>query len=134
MNLVGWSRGGIIAREVARQRGDLVRQVITLGTPVRGGPTASSIGRMVSTSLGLSAQDLRKLQATRERAPIRVPITALYSKTDGVVAWRASIDDTNPDVEHIEVSGSHIGLGVNAQVYRIIAERLHSPRPAQSSP
>ena len=54
VNLVGWSRGGIIAREVARARADLVRQVITLGTPVHGGPSASSIGRMASASLGLS--------------------------------------------------------------------------------
>lgn len=134
VNLLGWSRGGIIAREVARQRSDLVRQVITLGTPVRGGPSASSIGRMVSSSLGLTAQELRKLQIMRERALIRTPITAIYSKTDGVVAWRAAIDDTNPDVEHVEVSGSHIGLGVNADAYRIIAQRLHSPRAAQTPP
>jgi len=128
VNLVGWSRGGIVAREVARVCGDHVRQVITLGTPVTGGPGASSIGRLVTTSLGLNAQDLRKLQQSRERTPIRVPITALYSKSDGVVAWRAAIDERNPDVEHIEVQGSHVGLGANADVYRIVAERLHRPR------
>lgn len=129
VNLIGWSRGGIIAREVARARGDLVRQVITLGTPVRGGPGASSIGRLVASSLGVNPQDLRRMQDQRERSPIRVPITALYSRTDGVVAWQASIDEQNPDVEHIEVGGSHIGLGVNADVYRIVAERLKNPRP-----
>jgi len=129
VNLVGWSRGGIIAREVARARGDLVRQVITLGTPVRGGPGASSIGRLVAASLGVNTQDLRKLQDHRERTPIRVPITALYSRTDGVVSWQAAFDEHNPDVEHVEVGGSHIGLGVNADVYRIVAERLHNPRP-----
>jgi pimeloyl-ACP methyl ester carboxylesterase len=129
VNLVGWSRGGIIAREVARANDALVRQVITLGTPVRGGPGASSIGRLVASSLGVNAQNLRNLQDQRERTPIRVPITALYSRSDGVVAWRASIDEQNPDVEHVEVRGSHIGLGVNADVYRIVAQRLHDPRP-----
>jgi len=128
VNLVGWSRGGIIAREVARHRRDLVRQVITLGTPVRGGPEASSIGRMVAANLGIDTQNLRTMQTARERVPIRVPITALYSKTDGVVAWRATIDESNPDVEHIQVSGSHVGLGVNADVFRIVAERLKQPR------
>jgi len=113
---------------VARARGDWVRQVITLGTPVTGGPGASSIGRLVATSLGVNAQDLRKLQETRERTPIQVPITAVYSKSDGVVAWRAAIDERSPDVEHVEVTGSHIGLGANADVYRIVAERLHRPR------
>jgi hypothetical protein len=108
-----------------------VRQVITLGTPVRGGPGASSIGRLVASSLGVNPQDLRRMQDQRERSPIRVPITALYSRTDGVVAWQASIDEQNPDVEHIEVGGSHIGLGVNADVYRIVAERLKNPRPGR---
>lgn len=131
VNLVGWSRGGIIAREVARARGELVRQVITLGTPVRGGPGASNVGRLAAASLGLSAQELHRMQAQRERTPIRVPITALYSKSDGVVAWRAAIDEHSPDVEHVEVGGSHIGLGVSADVYRIVAARLAAPRPAK---
>jgi pimeloyl-ACP methyl ester carboxylesterase len=126
IHLVGWSRGGVIAREAARQRPDLVRQIITLGTPVRGGPGASSIGRMVAADLGASAADLIRLQAQREQGPITVPVTAIYSKSDGVVAWRATIDETNPNVEHIEVSASHIGLGINADVYRIIAQRLKS--------
>ena len=128
VNLVGWSRGGIIAREVARARPDVVRQVITLGTPVHGGPSASSIGRFASASLGLSPEALRALQRQREKTPINVPITAIYSKSDGVVAWRAALDHLNPDVEHVEVVSSHVGLGVNADVYRIIAERLQRPR------
>jgi pimeloyl-ACP methyl ester carboxylesterase len=128
VNLVGWSRGGIIAREVARARADLVRQVITLGTPVHGGPSASSIGRLASVSLGMSAEALHALQRARERTPIKVPITAIYSKSDGIVAWRAAIDHVSPDVQHIEVDSSHVGLGVNADVYRIVAERLRSPR------
>ena len=129
VNLVGWSRGGSIAREIARARPDLIRQVITLGSPVRGGPSSTSIGRLLQSSTGLTEAEILALMRRRERTPIKTPITALYSKTDGVVAWRAAIDETSPDVEHIEVSSSHVGLGVNAQVFRIVAERLDKPRP-----
>jgi pimeloyl-ACP methyl ester carboxylesterase len=128
INLVGWSRGGTLAREIARARPDLIRQVITLGSPVKGGPSASSIGRLLRANTGLTEAQIHELIRQRERTPIKVPITALYSKTDGVVSWQASIDDTNPDVEHIEVQSSHVGLGVNAQVFRIVAQRLHEPR------
>lgn len=128
VNLVGWSRGGTLAREIARARPDLVRQVITLGSPVKGGPAATSIGRLMQASTGMTQAQIQELIRHRERTPIRVPVTALYSKTDGVVSWPAAIDDTNPDVEHIEVQGSHVGLGVNAQVFRIVAQRLHQPR------
>lgn len=128
VNLVGWSRGGMIAREIARARPDLVRHVITLGSPVRGGPSSTSIGRLLQTSTGLSEAEMLALMRRRERTPIRTPITALYSKTDGVVAWRAAIDELSPDVEHIEVQSSHVGFGVNAQVFRIVAQRLDKPR------
>lgn len=128
VSLVGWSRGGVIAREIARMRPDLVRHVITLGTPVKGGPGATSIGRLMQASSGMTEAQMQALMRRREMTPIRVPITALYSRTDGVVAWPAAIDDTNPDVEHIEVQSSHVGLGVNAQVFKIVAERLDQPR------
>lgn len=129
LNLVGWSRGGIMARELARVRPDLIRHVITLGSPVRGGPASTSIGRLVQASTGMSEADMLALVKQRERTPITTPITALYSKTDGVVAWRAALDEINPNVDHIEVASSHIGFAVNAQVYRIVAQRLHEPRP-----
>ncbi len=128
VNLVGWSRGGMLAREVARARPDLVRQVITLGTPVKGGPGATSIGRLVQASTGMTEAQMRSLLRRREATPIKVPVTALYSKTDGVVAWRAAIDSSNPDVEHIEVDSSHVGFGANARVFQIVAQRLDNPR------
>lgn len=132
VNLVGWSRGGTLAREVARELGDrqreLVRQVITLGSPVRGGPAASSIGRLAVRQTGMSLEQMNALVEERARTPITVPITAIYSRTDGVVAWRASIDERSPDVEHVEVRGSHVGLGCNAEVFREVARRLARPR------
>ncbi|MEM8769581.1 MAG: alpha/beta hydrolase, partial [Pseudomonadota bacterium] len=62
----------------------------------------------------------------RQRRPITTPITALYSKTDGVVAWQACVDDLNPQVIHKVVGGSHMGLGFNAAVYRLTARALAS--------
>ena len=105
-----------------------MRQVITLGTPVKGGPGATSIGRLVQASTGMTEAQMRALIRRREATPIRVPVTALYSKTDGVVSWQAAIDSTNPDVEHIEVDSSHVGFGANPQVFRIVAQRLDKPR------
>ncbi len=85
-SLVGWSRGGTLAREVARDRPDLVRSVITLGSPVRGGLNATSIGKLVQIDTGLTPETVKRLLRERQRIPIEVPITAIYSKTDGVVA------------------------------------------------
>ena len=101
VRLVGWSLGGVLAREVARERPELVRRVITLGTPI-------GVGR----------------SEAREATPIRVPITAIWSRADGIVAWQACVDRRSPDVENIEVGATHIGLGFSPDVYRVIAERL----------
>lgn len=123
-SLVGWSRGGTLSREIARERPDLIRSVVTLGSPVRGGVSATSIGRLVASQTGLSPAQINAILRARQQQPITTPITALYSKTDGVVSWQACVDDLNPDVTHQEVPGSHVGLGVNAVVYRHIARAL----------
>lgn len=122
--MVGWSRGGVLAREIARERPELIRRVITLGSPVKGGVGATSLRRIIERQTGLSTADLQRMQRERDARAITVPITAIYSKTDGVVAWRACIDEVSPHVEHMEVSGSHVGLGFNADAYRIVANRL----------
>lgn len=123
-SLVGWSRGGVLAREIARDRPDLVRSVVTLGSPVRGGVHGTSIGRWVSRETGLTREQMSQLLAERQQRPIEVPITALYSRTDGVVSWQACIDEGNAQVRHEEVTGSHVGLVVNADVYRRVARAL----------
>jgi len=123
-SLVGWSRGGTLSREIARERPDLIRSVVTLGSPVRGGVHGTSIGRLVTRDTGLTPQQLNQILRERQRTPITTPITAIYSKTDGVVSWQACIDDKNPNVEHKIVESSHMGLGVNATVYRLISKAL----------
>ncbi len=123
-SLVGWSRGGTLSREIARERPDLVRTVVTMGSPVRGGVGGTSIGRLVTAQTGLTSEQISSLLRQRQRKPITTPVTALYSKTDGVVAWQACVDDLNPNVTHHVVQGSHMGLGFNATVYRLIGRAL----------
>lgn len=123
-SIVGWSRGGVLAREAARDRPELVRSIVTLGSPVRGGVHGTSIGRWVTQQTGMTPEQIRRVLNQRRARTIRTPITALYSKTDGVVSWQACLDEESSQVAHVEVPGSHTGLVVNAEVYRQIARAL----------
>lgn len=131
--LVGWSRGGLIAREVAREYPELVRGVVTLGTPVRGGLEGTRIGAWVARESGIPVQQVSAWYEARARRPITVPVTAIYSRSDGVVAWPACRDDDTPGVRHEEVTSSHMGLVANATVYRRVAEALASLRSAAAA-
>lgn len=122
VTLVGWSLGGTIAREAARQAPVAVAQVITYGTPVVGGPThtigARSYGPEESARISALIDELDAA------SPISVPITAVFTRRDGIVSWRACIDRVSPDVRHVEVSSTHISMGFDPDVWRIIADRL----------
>jgi pimeloyl-ACP methyl ester carboxylesterase len=124
VRLVGWSRGGIISRELARDLPQLVERVVTIGTPVRGGIAASAIGRWVQQETGLTPAQMTRLTEERSARPIIVPVRAIYSRTDGVVAWKACIDEISRDVRHHEIVGSHVGMGANAEVFRLLPELL----------
>jgi thioesterase domain-containing protein len=123
LRLVGWSLGGYLAREAARERPADVALVVTLGSPVVGGPKYTATAEAYRRR-GYDLDAIEATVAARERAPITVPITAIYSRNDGVVAWQACIDRTSPQVEHVEVRSTHLGLGVDPEVFRIVAERL----------
>ena len=56
-----------------------------------------------------------------------MPVTSIYSKLDGIVGWQASIDRHNPQVDHIEVRATHLGLGISPEVFKIIARKLAEP-------
>lgn len=127
--LIGWSLGGVIAREVARERPDLVEQVITFGSPVIGGPKYTRVGSAYRAR-GVDLDAVEREVAGRDERPITVPITAIYTKFDGVVAWQACIDTVSPHVEHIEVHTTHLGLGIHHEVFVIVAQRLHVDRAA----
>jgi pimeloyl-ACP methyl ester carboxylesterase len=123
ISVVGWSLGGIYAREIARSAPEAVRQVITLGSPFRNTPGEEShpaaAVRAVARSRGVSTR--------LDQSPLPVPSTAIFTRTDGVVPWRASHNDDGERAESIEVVGSHSGLGHHPAVLWAIADRLAQP-------
>lgn len=122
--LIGWSNGGVFAREVARDRPDLVSRVITYGTPIHGGPKYT---RGVSLYSDAEVERISKVVDERNREPIERPITAFYSTADAIVDWRACIDTINPDVENIKVSSTHTGMVIDPDIWATIAQRLATP-------
>jgi pimeloyl-ACP methyl ester carboxylesterase len=125
ISLVGWSLGGIYAREVAKQLGPRrVRRVITIGTPFSGSVRQTHAGFVYRLLNGHPAV-LEPTLARRLSMPPDVPTTSIYSRSDGVVSWQACIQrGRHRAVENIEVSGSHCGLGWNTEVFAIVADRL----------
>ncbi len=128
VSLIGWSLGGVYAREIAKMLPHMVRSVITLGTPFSGSPRSTNAWRVYELTSG------RKIEreATRYDLPSAppVPTTSIFSRTDGVVAWKASIQKpskTNPNTENVEVLASHVGLGLNPSAWWAVADRLAQP-------
>ena len=123
LTLIGWSLGGIYAREMARGAPERVRRVITLGSPFNHHPRANNADRLYRMINGRDDRiDWEGFE--RRRVPPPVPCTAVYTKSDGIVHWRCAMEDAAPNTENVEVRGSHTGLGFNPQVLRVIAERL----------
>ena len=125
VSLVGWSLGGIFARELAKRAPNQVRCVITLGSPFAGAPRASNAWKLYERVSGRGVDDLEA--RTRRRVAPPVPATAIYSRTDGIVAWQGCLEDEGPLTENIEVEGSHCGLGHNPVVLHAVADRLAQP-------
>lgn len=133
VTLVGWSMGGYLARELGRERPDLVRRVITLGTPVIGGPKYTVVAHSYRRR-GVDVDAIAAEVDARNRISLLIPVTAIYSRTDNIVAWRACIDAATADVEHVEVRTTHLGFGFSPDVYQIIAQRLAQDAPVPSRP
>jgi len=135
VSVVGWSLGGIYAREMARSAPEAVRSIITLGSPF--GLTAN--GRATNAdALFRSLSHLHHPEAVaawqipdNERPPVPVPSSAVFTRTDAVVPWPACVDEPRRSStdrrESIEVRGSHSGLGHNPAVLLLIADRLSQP-------
>jgi surfactin synthase thioesterase subunit len=120
--LVGWSLGGVIARELARFAPDLVRGVVTYGTPVIGGPTYT----LAADAWGTDECDrIRRVSdALQHTVPIDVPITAMYSREDRMVSWAECIDHYTTACTHIEVSSSHVGM--DPDVWSVVAQAIEA--------
>ena len=122
--LIGWSLGGIYARELAKTMGPRVRQVITIGTPFNASADHTNVG-WIFRMLSGSAPPFDAALSARLRSAPAVPTTSIYSRTDGVVAWQTCKHDVESHrVQDLEVDGSHAGLGWNRSVLRIVGDRL----------
>lgn len=121
--IVGWSFGGYIGREYAREHPGQVRRVITLGSPVIGGPRYTTAAERYRAQ-GHDLDEIERAIINRYSTPLRVPVTAIYSKRDGIVAWPACVDRWSADVRHIEVQETHVGLILSPRVRAIVAEEV----------
>ena len=124
LTLIGWSLGGVIARETARLYEPYVREVITLGTPIIGGPQYTAAASRLAESAGIDLNEFEKEVHSRNSIGIRQPVTSIYSRLDGIVGWRASVDVSHEQARPIEVYSSPFGIGVNGHVWRLIADIL----------
>ncbi len=128
VSIVGWSLGGLYAREMARARPDLVRCVVTLGSPMQmtsddtssASPMFDALSRFHREGFDRSLRDV-------DRPRLTVPNTSIWSKTDGVVRWQACLIEQTEISENIRVVGSHCGLGFNTSAIVATADRLAQP-------
>jgi len=125
VSIIGWSLGGIYARQVAKELPHITRQVITLGSPFSGIDKPNNavwMYNLITGGKGISQIDPNYLKEIPLSAP--VPTTAIYSREDGVVPWQACMEIESHIHQNVRVRGSHFGLGVNPVVLQIIANRL----------
>lgn len=126
VSLVGWSLGGIYARELARAHPDLVRQVITMGTPFAD-ISATHAARFIPLRPdGRPLHEAHELRAALRR-PLDVPTTSIYSQSDGIVHWQGCLEEQGPRRENVEVHCSHTGMGFHSEVFAVVADRLAQP-------
>ncbi|WP_205665221.1 esterase/lipase family protein [Caldimonas tepidiphila] len=127
-SLVGWSMGGMFARELAKRCPDEVRFVITLGSAFTGDPKASNVWPLYEQLSGHQASSLQRHGLLREPPP--VPSTSVFSRVDGINDWRCCVQEDTPHSENIEVVSSHHGLGHHPAALLAIADRLAQPEGA----
>ncbi len=127
VSIVGWSLGGVYARDLALRAPEMVRSVVTLGSPFAGDVRATNATRLYEAMSGESVADNSELQRAIS-GDLPVPTTSIYSRTDGIVNWRTCRVRPSETAENIEVYlASHTGLGVNAAALWAIADRLAQP-------
>jgi pimeloyl-ACP methyl ester carboxylesterase len=127
VSLVGWSLGGLYARHLARTSPELVRDVITLGSPLQMAEGDRSAASPIADRLHLTYDERYAHVADHERGPLPVPSTSIYSRTDGVVRWQVCLDVVDDRHENVQVQGSHSGLGLNPAAVYVVADRLAQP-------
>jgi len=124
VSIIGWSLGGVYARDLALQAPDMVRSVVTLGSPFANDIRATNATRLYEALSGEAVEDNAELRIAIA-GDLPVPTTSIFSRTDGVVNWQTCLLRPSDTAENIEVYlASHIGLGVNAAALWAVADRL----------
>lgn len=126
IKLLGWSLGGYLAREAAREVQQSVSRIVTLGSPVVGGPKYTAMKPLYDLR-GTDVDSVEKSTLKRFENPIVCPIVALYSKRDSIVSWQACIDRFSPNVEHIEVKATHMAMGISKEIIELLPYALGNP-------
>jgi len=126
VSLIGWSLGGILAREAARYTPEHVRLVVTLGSPFAA-PSANNLRTVWRLLTGQSLSTVTASRVAELARPLPMPATAIYTRADGIVAWQACLEEEGPNRENIEVRTTHLGLGFHAPALWAIADRLAQP-------
>jgi pimeloyl-ACP methyl ester carboxylesterase len=122
--LIGWSLGGLYARELGKLLEPQVRQVITIATPFNAQDDHTNVGWLYRL-LGGEHAPFDPVMSQRLKTPPPLPTTSIYSRSDGIVAWQTCLHDrTSSQVQDIEIHGSHIGMGWNNSALKIIGDRL----------
>jgi hypothetical protein len=127
VTLIGWSLGGIFARDLARRSPDSVRQVITLGSPFRIARESQSRATKVFERYSHLHIERRTFPLEQDAAPLTVPATSIYSHFDGIVHWQTCLDTPGERCENIAVLASHLGLGHHPAAIWAITDRLAQP-------
>jgi len=127
VTVIGWSLGGIFARDLARRSPDAVRQVVTLGTPFRLARHSQSRATKVFDRFSHLHVERRTLPLESENLPLLVPATSIYSRFDGIVHWQTCLNTPGERSENIAVMASHLGLGHHPASIWAVADRLAQP-------
>ena len=127
VSLVGWSLGGLYARQLAKMMPERVRTVITLGSPFAAGPKATNAWRVYELASGRRADEVDPRFGGGLMDAPPVPTTAIFSRTDGVCAWQGCMEKTTATSESIEVESSHCGMGHHPAAVYAVADRLAQP-------
>src|SRR6201985_1960862 len=124
VSLVGWSLGGLYARQLAKMMPERVRSVITLGSPFAGSPRSTNAWRVYEMASGRRSDEEDERFGGSLSEPPPVPTTAIFSRTDGICAWQGCMEKSSAQTESIEVESSHCGMGHHPAVVYAVADRL----------
>lgn len=127
ISLVGWSLGGVYSRWIANHAPELIRLVITLGSPFTDNPRANHSWQLFESLSGRKIDEIDPDTYEMVRRTPPVPTTSIFSRTDGITSWRCCITEETDLSENVQVAGSHCGLGVNPLALHVIADRLAQP-------